>query len=90
MICKFDRYLIDLSSLPWDLILDISLISLMNEFRKYIVIFGLVSFLGFNKKFAEKFEIFTNLITSLIKIICLLHLFVVFVRDLISIISKIK
>ena len=41
-----DKYL-DLTGLPWDIILNIAMISLMNELRKYIVIYDLISFFGF-------------------------------------------
>ena len=54
----------------------------MNEFKKYIVEFDLLSFLEFNKSFIAKFYKFTNLITSLIKITCIIFLIVIFIRDL--------
>lgn len=40
-----------LLALPWNIVQKISTISLMTEFRKYIVDFELISWLGFSKKF---------------------------------------
>ena len=57
----------------------------MTEFHKYIVDFDLVTFLGFNKQFSSKFKQFTNFITQLIKVNCILFLFLVAVRDLLTI-----
>ena len=60
----------------------------MNEFKKYIVEFDLLTFLKFNKSFIAKFYKFTNLITSLIKIMCIILLIVVFIRDLLVFIDQ--
>ena len=60
----------------------------MNEFKKYIVEFDMLTFLEFDKSFIAKFYKFTNLITSLIKITCIIYLIVVFIRDLSVFIDK--
>ena len=60
----------------------------MNELKKYIVVFDIVAFLGFSKKFTARFKKFTNLIIFLIKIMCILHTLVVFVRNLLFFIDK--
>ena len=51
-IIKFNGKYLDISTgLLWDIILNISTISIMNEFHKYIVTFEFITFLGFSEKF---------------------------------------
>ena len=84
---KFDLKYLNFISLPWDIILSISTISLMNEFRKYIVIFDFVGFLGFRKQFSSRFKKFTNIITSLTNLIYIFIMILVFIRNLLGIIT---
>ena len=81
-IFHFDNDYPHLAAFPWDIISNIALFYLMNEFKKYVVVFDLVGFLGFSKKFTARFKKFTNLIIFLIKIMCILQTLVVFVRNL--------
>ena len=48
---NFDAKYLGLTGLSWDIILTISIITLMSEMYKYIVIFDLVTFLGFSDSF---------------------------------------
>ena len=67
--------------------MNISIISLVTEFHKYIVIFDLVTFLGFSNQFILRFKKFTNFITLLIKIICIVHLLIIFSSNILLIIK---
>ena len=84
-IFQFDNDYPHLAAFPWDIISNVALFHLMNELKKYIVVFDIVAFLGFSKKFTSRLKKFTNLITFLIKIMCMLNLLVVSVRDLLFI-----
>ncbi len=59
----------------------------MNEFYKYIVMFDLITFLGFSDKFNSGFRKFTKFITSFIKIVCMLQLLYIFLNDLLVVMS---
>jgi hypothetical protein len=81
-IFEFKPELPHIAAFPWDIISNVALFYLMNELKKYIVVFDIVAFLGFSKKFTTRLKKFTTLITFLIKIMCILNLLVVSVRDL--------
>ena len=81
----FEEKYLELTRIPWDITITISTISLMVEFQKYIVKFDLVSFLGFSKQFSSRFKKFTNFITLIIKITCLLFLILSFIKILLLI-----
>ena len=82
-ILNFDDKYLKLVELPWDIIFNLSTISLITELHKYIVIFDFITFLGFSQQFSSRFKKFTNFITYLIKIISVLFLLLTFVRSLI-------
>ncbi len=46
----------------------------MNEYKKYIVEYSFVSFLGFSEKFTQRFNKFTYFITLVIKFMCIFHI----------------
>ena len=52
----------------------------MNEIHKYITKFDFVTFLGFSDQYSLRFKKITKLITSFIKIDCILFLLIIFVR----------
>ena len=83
----FDDKYFKLAELPWDIIINISTISLINELKKYFVTFDFITFLGFNKLFSSRFKKFTNFNTFLIKITCILLLLLTFVRTLMRFIN---
>ena len=60
----------------------------MNEFKKYIVIFDFVGFLDLRDTFSSKFKNITKLFTSLIKIMCIIHLLFVCIRDLLILLNS--
>ena len=84
---KFDDKYLDFTGLPWHIILSISIISLINEFHKYIVIFDFVTFLGFRKKFVSRFKKFTNFISLFIKMTSIFHLLLIVLKNLFAFMS---
>ena len=54
----------------------------MDEFKKYIVVFDLLTFLEFSESFISKFYNFTNIITLIIKVMCIIYIIVAFIKDL--------
>ncbi len=48
---NFNIAYVDLPELPWDIILNIQTIFIMNEFHKYIIKFDFIAFLGFKNWF---------------------------------------
>ena len=77
---KFNDKYLDLTAIPWNTILNISTFSLINEYKKYIIVFDLVTFLGFNKKFTSIFNKFTKLISFVTQWMCIMHLVVIFFK----------
>ena len=84
-VVKFNDIYIDLTALPWNTISNISIFLLMNEYTKYIIVFDLLTFLGFSKKFASFFNKFTKLITFVIQFICMMQLVVVYLKAFLEI-----
>lgn len=80
-LMKVLEYVEILATIPWDTIITISTISLVNEYRKYICDYDLLSFLGFEIKFSSIFKRLTNFISFLFLLISLLNLFLIYTRD---------
>ena len=83
---KFDKLTIE--NLPWDIISCIAIISLINEFKKYIITYDLLSFLGLSYTFTLRFKKILNFMTLIIKFFCILTLILNLIKVIIFIISQ--